>query len=201
MKPNHRTVALFAIPLALSVATGADAWNLDAKTAGMLPNYCKYTMLYRDGAFGSKDPNQIKHWERVMGSDNFMHMHHYCKGLDHTNRALYTERNEHGRNQHLRFSIREFDYVLKNVRADFALLPEIRTKKAENLLRLGEGPQAALELGLAIKLRPDYWPPYAVLSDLYKEQRDLKQARLWLERGLAATGDASPLKRRLTELQ
>jgi tetratricopeptide (TPR) repeat protein len=80
------------------------------------------------------------------------------------------------------------------------MLPEVRTKRAASLLYLGRAPEAIEEFGRAIELKPDYWPPYAALSDYYKQQRDVKEAKLWLERGLAANAEALPLKRRLAEL-
>jgi tetratricopeptide (TPR) repeat protein len=202
MSPSQLRTALLVIatPLALSVATDARAWTIDQKTAAMLPDYCKYTLIYRKSEYGSRDPAQIRRWEQLMGRDNFMHMHHYCRGLQHVKHALYLERTKHGRDQQLGFSIREFDYVIRNVKPGFAMLPEIRTKRAESLLRLGREPEAVVELGRAIELKPDYWPPYAALSDHYRGQRDVEQARLWLEKGLAARPDALPLKRRLAEL-
>jgi tetratricopeptide (TPR) repeat protein len=146
------------------------------------------------------DPAQRRRWQQLMGRENFMHMHHYCRGLEHTNRALYLARTKTDRDKNLEFSIREFDYVLKNVKPDFAMLPEMHTKRGENLMRLGRAPEAIQSFALAIERKPDYWLPYAALSDYYKDQRDPKQAREWLEKGLSAASDAPPLKRRLAEL-
>ena len=83
---------------------------------------------------------------------------------------------------------------------DFVLLPEILTKKGENLLRLGKS-QGAVELGRAIELKKDYWPPYAAMSDYYKGVGDVRKAREWLEKGLAAAPGTRALTRRLEELE
>ena len=135
-----------------------------------------------------------------MGPKNFMHMHHYCKGLELTNHALYSARTKHDRDDGLRYSIGEFDYTIQRVAPDFAMLPEMLTRKGENLLRLGRAPEAVVELNRAIGLNPAYWPPYAALSDHYKAAGDLAAARDWLEKGLSATPDSKALKRRLAEL-
>ena len=76
---------------------------------------------------------------------------------------------------------------------------EILTKKGANLIRLGQGPVAIDVLGRAIELRPDYWPPYAELSDYYKGIGDLRNARAYLEKALSHSPNAEGLKRRLAE--
>jgi tetratricopeptide (TPR) repeat protein len=62
------------------------------------------------------------------------------------------------------------------------------------------GARAIEPLELAARIKPDYWPPYAHLSDQYKEAGDLKKAREWLETGLTHSPDANGLQRRLKEL-
>jgi Flp pilus assembly protein TadD len=109
-------------------------------------------------------------------------------------------RNQQIRTFYLGSSIDEFDYVLRSAPADFVLLPEILTKKGENLIRLGRNTQGIRELGLAIELKANYWPPYAVLSDFYKKSGDLANARESLEKGLEFSPDSKALKSRLAEL-
>jgi tetratricopeptide (TPR) repeat protein len=172
----------------------------DPKQLAMLPPYCKYTQLYRQNVPGGNDGPQIERWGSILGADNFNHLHHYCFGLEHTNRALYFTSTKQDRNFELSSSIREFDYVLARVPPEFVLRPEILTKRGENLLRLGNGPQGALDLSRAIELKPDHWPPYAALSDYYKALGDLQSAREWAEKGLAAAPGTKALQRRLTDL-
>ena len=132
--------------------------------------------------------------------NGFIHIHHYCWGLDATNRALFDARSKLDRDRTLRGSLKEFDYVIARVDSKFPLLPEILTKKAENLFRLERNPEAITTLVRAIEIRSDYWPPYAALSDYYKKTGNLDEARNWLKRGLAAAGEARGLERRLKEL-
>ena len=195
---------LIAWPLALAAMLGsltaAAQSQYDPKQLAMLPPYCKYTQLYRDNVPGGNDPREIERWGSVMGAQSFHHMHHYCFGLENTNRALYFTTTKLERNFELAQSLREFDYVLARVPPDFVLRPEILTKRGENLLRLGNGPQGALDLSLAIELKPDHWPPYAALSDYYKGLGDLRSAREWAAKGLAAAPGTKALQRRLADL-
>jgi len=174
-------------------------YGFDPREVAMLPGYCIYTQLFRDNVPGGRDPEKIKRWSAIMGP-TFVHMHHYCWGLMKTNRALLLVRSQRFRDHYLHSSLEEFDYVINRAPSDFNLLPEIITKKAENLLRLGKRQAGLEELERAIALKPDYWPPYAAMSDHYKDAGDRSKARHWLEAGLSYTPDVNALKRRLAEI-
>jgi tetratricopeptide (TPR) repeat protein len=158
-----------------------------------------YTQLFRLNVPGGGDPEEIKRWTLIMGN-SFNNMHHYCWGLMYTNRALLLAPYQRMRVQYLGSSIVEFDYVILRAQPDFKLLPEILTKKGENLIWLDRGPQGVTELERAIALKPDYWPPYAAISDYYRKTGDPTKAREWLEKGLSASPDTKALMRRLAEL-
>jgi len=167
----------------------------------MLPRYCMYTQLFRDRVPGGMNPAEIKRWGSLMGHDAFHHMHHYCAALIDTNRAEFLSRSRVDRLFYLDHSIKEFDYVIRSVPRDFILLPEILTKKGKNLILLGQSQLAINELQRAIELKPDYWPPYAELSDYHKGMGDLQKAREYLEKALSHSPNANGLKSRLTELE
>jgi hypothetical protein len=171
----------------------------DPREVAKLPRFCTYTTLFRDRVPGGNDVQQIAHWQSVFGGA-YAHLHHYCWGLMKTNRALTLARTEQARQFYLNDAITEFDYVIARVNADFVLLPEILSRKGQNLVRLKRGPLGVTEFERAMELNPGYWPPYAYLSDYYKESGDLRKARDVLELGLARSPDAPGLKTRLTEL-
>jgi tetratricopeptide (TPR) repeat protein len=131
----------------------------------------------------------------------FHAMHHYCWGLMKTNRALLLARTKQVRNYYLHGSVQEFDYVINSSPPTFFMLPEIYTKRGENLLRLRELGEGMMSLQHAIDLKPDYWPPYAALGDYFKEAGNYAKAAEWLQKGLAASPNAKPLKERLTALK
>jgi hypothetical protein len=116
-----------------------------------------HTQLFRARIPGGNNPTEIGVWLSLMG-ETFNHMHHYCAGLVRTNRALILAYGS--RKQNLDESIREFDYVIERAPADFILLPEILTKKGENLLLMDNASEGAAALIRAIELKADYWPPY-----------------------------------------
>lgn len=171
----------------------------DPREVAQLPPYCKHTQLFRERVPGGNDPQQIEYWKNLMGPP-YEAMHHYCWGLMKLHRATVLARDATARRFYFGSAIGEFDYVLRYVRPDFAMLPEILTKRGEALLGLDRAAQAIAEFERAIESKPDYWPPYARLSDYYRSIGDLTAAKHVLERGLARSPNAQALLRRLKEL-
>ncbi len=155
---------------------------LDAREVAVLPRYCKYTQVFRDKMPGGRDQAQLDYWYSTLGP-GFHSMHHYCLGLMKTNRAVrIASTPQQWKTFYLGSAIDEFDFVLQSVSSDFLLLPEILTKKGENLILLGQGPRGMVELERAIDVKADYWPPYAALADYYKGIGNFGKARgFWRE--------------------
>jgi tetratricopeptide (TPR) repeat protein len=170
----------------------------DPREVAMLPKFCPYTTLFNEKITSANNMEEKERYRAVFG-DTWRHLHHFCWGLMKTNRAVLLARTEQARRFYLSDAIGEFDYVLQRAPEDFILLPEILARKGQNLIRLGKAPQAIMVLERAAQLKPDYWPPYAYLSDYYLEIGDTKKAREYLERGLAVA-DMPPLKQRLEDL-
>jgi tetratricopeptide (TPR) repeat protein len=199
-------LAVCALLLVARTATGGDipgypqlVTGYDPREVAMLPKYCIYTQLFRDNVPGGNNPAEIQRWHAIMG-DIFIHMHHYCYGLMYLNRATLLARSAEIRGYNFNNAIMEFDYVLARAPKDFVLLPEILTKKGEVMLRQGRAPLAMTEFERAIEIKPDYWPPYAQMSDHYASIGDKEKAREILQRGLAQVPGATALQRRLREL-
>lgn len=197
-----RATAQLVAALVIAVTTNSvypQGNQLTIDLLPLLPTYCRHTKGYSEAT--GQDFEAIRQWERIMGGPhNFGHMHHYCEGLADTHHAQFQLRTKQERDAYLEKSLREFDFVLKHSKHDFVLRPEILTKRGENLLRLGRPHEAIPDFIRAINMKPDYWPPYAALSDHYKSLGDTENARTWLERGLAASPDAKPLRDRLNKV-
>ena len=176
-----------------------DVTGYDPREVALLPSFCPYTLEFRSHVPGGNNKAEMDRWYATMGP-GFHAMHHYCWGLMRTNRALLLARTPQSRRFYLNASIAEFDYVIERVQPDFIMLPEILTRKGQNLIRLGKNREGLEQLERAIELKPDYWPPYAALSDYYRNQGDLAKAREFLEKALAIAPDAKALTARLAEL-
>ncbi len=203
-----RCPALLALAAALSLAAPAHAappgypnspYAGDRREMAFLPRYCMYTQVFREAVPGGNNQGEIKRWTSSMG-EIFNAMHHYCAGLIQTNRAVLHPGTPEERRFYLGDANGEFDYVIERSPQDFNLLPEILTKKGQNLVRLERGYLATVEFKRAIELKPDYWQAYAGLSDYYKTTGDFQKAREYLEKGLSSSPDADALKRRMKDL-
>jgi hypothetical protein len=174
--------------------------DFDPREVALLPRYCIYSQSLRGVVQGGNDPAVIASWYAYMGAI-FHDVHHYCVGLMKTNRAVLLARDADTKRFYLQDAITEMDYVISRAPDDFVLLPEMLTRKGENLAMLGKGPLAEFNFERAIRLKEDYWPPYAHLSDYYRSTGNAAKARGVLEAGLKHSPDAKALIRRLSELQ
>jgi hypothetical protein len=171
----------------------------DPRELALLPEYCIYTQLFCGRAPGGCNGDARKQWYSVLG-DAFDAMHHYCWGLMKTNRAILLARERKYRLYYLNESIDEFNYVLRYMPENHILMPEVLTRKGDNLIRLDRAALGIKDLTRAAKIKPDYWPPYAIMSDYYKATGNIEKAREVLQTGLSFSPDAKSLKRRLAEV-
>jgi tetratricopeptide (TPR) repeat protein len=198
--PHRKFLPVVGAVLALLASAHAVAEpSYDPRELRLIPAYCKYTQYFRARLPGGNNPDEIARWTQEMGG-TFNHMHHYCWGLMDTYRATLFDRDAQSRKHDLYASIGEFDYVITKAPPDFKYLPEMLTKKGENLILLDRGPEGVGELRRAIEIRPSYWQAYATLSDYFKDTGDPKRAREWLEKGLEASPNVKALTRRLDDL-
>jgi tetratricopeptide (TPR) repeat protein len=188
------------VVLLLAPTCGSAQGRYELSEVPALPQYCKYAQDFRERVPGANIPAEIARWGSVLGP-TFHHIHHYCYGLVATSRANFAAKNQQERLHNLRFSVVEFDYVIEHAPRDFPLLPEVLTRKGENLIKLGRAPEGVRALEQAIELKPDYWPPYVQISDYYKSLGEIAKARELLENGLVNAPDAKVLKRRLADLE
>ncbi len=68
-------------------------------------------------------------WRQRMGPNNYMHLHHYCHGLNAMNR-LVVATNKQTRRGLLQQATQEFDYVIRNWPPDFVLTTDARNKRS-----------------------------------------------------------------------
>jgi len=192
-----RRTALVGLLTVLLSPMHSGAQKYSPAVAASLPPYCKGEVT------GSISEEEIARWNVILGGGGMMaHIHHYCRGLAHTHHALFSAKNAQERIYALGYSINEFNYMLNNAgdTTHFKLLPEVLTKKGENLIRLKQFTEAMPVLLRAMEVKPDYWPPYAILSDYFRDMGDVPRAREWLDKGLAVAPESKALRSRQAEL-
>ena len=164
-----------------------------------LPPYCRAQRYIRRTRNLQVPEAEIAKWENALGHD-YMHLHHYCWALNSLNRGQRAT-NEQLRHRYFDNAVRNMEYVQDAADPAFVLMPEISVKKGFALRLMGQDAAASREFLLAIRLRPDYSPAYAALSDYYKDLGELEEARQVLEDGLTKAPKSTTLKRKLEELE
>lgn len=157
-----------------------------------VPEYCLYTY---DGPRRLPD----ERYERTYGS-GWIHVHHYCRAIQHFNDALKYYTDERARSIFLTSTVSECDYVLRNAPTSFILRPEILLKKGMALLIL-EKPTAAMNsFHEAVQLRPDYVPAYVAMSNQLLKIGQPEQAEKLLQTALQHAPESKILKERLQSI-
>lgn len=113
-------IALLLLPLeSTAQAKRLPSSPTDIEVA-MLPPYCQARLR---GDAQSKDA-----WNKRLGRENFVHLHHYCNGLNYISRAR-AEMDAQTRNFYLQRAVAQFDYVLQRWAPSFPLYAEAQTNK------------------------------------------------------------------------
>ena len=163
----------------------------------LLPPYCKARTVNGDTRI--VDPSLVKLWMARLGG-GFQHVHHYCWGLFDLNNAHKIFDNKDRRNELLTSAIEEMQYVQKDAPPQFVLQPKISYDIGQIREELGDNSGAMQAYYQSIKLNPKLPMPYAALSDLFKKQKNTKEAIAILEQGLKYKPKSKALLKRLAQL-
>ncbi|WP_324780166.1 tetratricopeptide repeat protein [Thiobacillus sedimenti] len=184
-------LALSAMLLAIPPAS-AD-WAPSQAEMAVLPAYCA-------AKFGeSQHPEAAKVWRASMGSD-FVHVHHYCAGLNFVNRASAMTSQNKDRRGTLEAAVRNFDYMLVHTHPDFYLRPEILMNRGIALSMMNRTGEAVGDLLKSIEADPGQPRAYLALADLYEKQKNRAKALETVTEGLRHNPDTKSLQRRYAEL-
>jgi tetratricopeptide (TPR) repeat protein len=113
----------------------------------------------------------------------WLHMHHYCFGLRDYERAL-KHRGGKSFNFHLKSSLQNFDYVLRNSDPTFYMIPEVMVMRGRSL-ELAKRDAEAVEMYMsALKRNPRFALAYAALGNYYRGKGDKQQALRVYTQGL-----------------
>lgn len=159
-----------------------------------LPPYCKQ----KGEQFFDPIANQM--WSDTFGKENWLHMHHYCYGLNYLVNRYYKGRTPQDRAWMLGEAVSNISYTLQRATLGFPLLPEMHLNRGKAYRLLGRGPEAISDWLKATALNPEYVAAYIALADYYS---DLKQADKALEmasEGLRHVPASKALQRRYQEL-
>lgn len=187
-----RIIIVACLAMLLPVAPALADWVPSPAEMAALPAYC--VAKFNEGT----NPASAKVWRASMGSD-FMHIHHYCAGLNFLNRARSMS-SGNDKQGVLGAAMGNFGYVLKHTQPDFYLRPEILMNRGVTQSMQGRDGAAVSDLLKAIEMDPKLPRAYIVLADLYAKQKNRSKALETVTAGLRHNPDTKSLQRRYTEL-
>ena len=169
-----------------------EAYPKTQKDFSMLPKYCYARMR------GTEAESAI--WENRFGRKSYIHLHHYCSGLDYLNKANLTV-DKKARTINLTKAIKQFNYIGQHAPTTFSLMPEnyYNLGKAKKLMKDISGALESFQR--SIKLNKKYTRAYAAISDIYVDSGNKVEALKIIQQGLKVTPKSKALKRRLNELK
>lgn len=173
------------------LASPVHAFRPTDREMGTLPPYCA-------ARFDSSTSPAFRTWRQSMGQD-FMHIHHYCAGLNFLNRA-YARSPGKDRDGTLGAAVRNFDYVLEHTRTDFSLRPEVLMQRGLALSLANKPGEAIGNLNQALAMNPRLPRAYLALADMLVKQKNTARALEVITQGLRFNPDVRSLQRRYTEL-
>ena len=188
---RHFKKNMLALGAGLAMAQSAAAdWAPNKAEMATLPPYCAARFDERSAAFQT--------WKSTMGGD-FIHVHHYCAGLNFVNRArgMASAKDRRGV---LGAAVRNFDYILTHTQPDFYLRAEALMNRGIAMSMLQKPGEAVGNLRQAIEMNPRLPRAYMTLADLYDQQKNRGKALETVTAGLRHNPDAKSLQRRYTEL-
>ena len=172
-------------------AASAAPFAPSASELAVLPPFCKAKL--------SADPSDDAPYAASIGPD-WLHIHHYCFGLNFANRYYQDFGNRVAQADDLKEAINNYDYVLEHATPDFWMRAEIGTQKARILAAARGNADAIGTLQVALKANPGYAPAYALLSDIYRDSGQKAKALASVEQGLRHDPLDKPLLRRYKTL-
>jgi tetratricopeptide (TPR) repeat protein len=193
--PDHRVVRLACVIglWALTGITSGQVKNMTAAELAAAPRYCPYTQGYGRSGTPDAPSAEAKRWVAIMGP-TFWHLHHYCWGKMHLQRAMRSSVTEQERKHLLGTVVGDYRYVIGNAKRDFILLPEIYAGIGEVELRLGRPQEASRAFAEARALKPDYSPGYSHWAEYLMRSGQKAEAKQLVRTGLEYNPDAKTLR-------
>lgn len=176
-----------------SVLAYDNSWPTEEELWG-LPEYCRPLPFIggRPGTYDMSSPIWRK-WYPLLG-EGYKHTHHYCNGLNFTNRSYRVRGDSIEVRSLLKSAVKEFDYVLVHSPQDFVLAPEVLAKRARAYVKLKDRTRAVQDLQTAINRNPEYMPAYADLIYLLIENGKMPEARKLYDEGIKIKPDSTSLE-------
>ncbi|MFC5768224.1 tetratricopeptide repeat protein [Thauera sinica] len=149
-----------------------------------------------------RDENRSLEAQRYIaqfGFDNWLHLHHYCYGQNFLSRAAKAA-DAKDRSSQRRLATKEYEYVLRGVRPDFWMRPQLYVELGRIYQQLGDAARATGLFNDAIRVSPGYQAAYLALVAQLRQSGSGREALAVATEGLRNLPDSEALKKAYKEL-
>ncbi|NOQ14487.1 MAG: tetratricopeptide repeat protein [Methyloprofundus sp.] len=164
-------LVLLQLPISSYAVESTGEVNPERATASemlRLPELCQIRFEY--GPRGK----EFSKWKKILGPE-YIHIHHYCKGLVQLMRLNKQKRHWKG---DLNSAKKNFNYVISRVQnPKFVLLPDLYYRMAIIATEENNSPEAASFANKSIQAKKNYLNPYLLLADTYLKLGNREQAK------------------------
>lgn len=190
MKISRFSTIALMITLFIHADITLAEWRPSDTEMSRLPAYCKARFAEGSPEFAS--------WRNTLGQD-FIHVHHYCAGLNFINRSFgITSKND--REGTLIAAVREIDYVLKHSSPSFSLIPEMYMYRGIANSLMKRDTDAFSDASKAVEKNPRLAKAYHLLADHYERIQEKSRALEIVIIGLQHNPSSKSLQKRYLEL-
>lgn len=133
-----------------------------------LPGFCK-VKLRESGT------PQERSLVAQFGRGNWIHLHHYCNGINYYNRAKRA-RKAQDRSYYLNVARGNLDYVVQHTLQDFYLRPHVYVELGNVYQDQGNVSEAVRYFEKAIEFDGKYYPAYSALIETFRKMGDRSAA-------------------------
>ncbi len=138
--------------------------------------------------------------ERSLGTNNWLHFHHYCYAINFLRNRLSSARTSAARKSILNDVIGDYEYVLKHAEKTFWMRPQIHVELGRVYEQAGQKGGAIGHYGQAIASSPDFQAAYFALIAVQRDLGDLQSALATATEGLRRFPSSKGLKKNYLDL-
>jgi tetratricopeptide (TPR) repeat protein len=178
------TFSLVMLLLTPKQALALDPWQPTAQELNSLPPFCR-TKFENQGSAADKA------WTQTLGGA-YMHVHHYCAGLNFLNRYY---RNPDNAQYKLGKVVGEMGYMIDKTPAGSKLLPNIYLTSGKALMLLKRSQEGMTYIHKALELDPKSLPAYLAVIEYYRGLNFRNKALDYATDGLRYLPNSKALQR------
>lgn len=161
-----------------------------------LPEYCRVKNA-------EKPADKVRYWSSALGPGYYIHVHHYCAGLNAMRMALQTRNDISHRNFLYRTAISEFDYITHHAPRSSAYMHEPFFQIGLAQKHLGNTSPAIIALKESIRLNPKFSQSYIELANILMglhSQEQNNDALNIISEGIKHSPNSKALQRKYLQL-